>query len=116
MMAAPHPRTQYARSDGVNIAFQVFGAGALDLVVVPRWVSHLEHMWQHPFYAAYLERRARFPPPILFDNPGTRLSDRVSVSTRNKTVDDIRAELDALGIRRRSIYSIATGGARVTTV
>jgi len=109
-MAAPHPQTQYARSDGVNIAFQVFGAGAFDLVVVPGWVSHLEHMWHHPFYAAYLERLARFARLILFDKRGTGLSDRVSIGTLNDRVDDISAVMDALGIRRAAIYGVSEGG------
>src|SRR6202158_1063548 len=39
--AAHHPPTQYARRNGVNIAFQVFGSGPFDLIVVPGWVSHL---------------------------------------------------------------------------
>ena len=107
---APHPKTQYARSNGVNIAFQVFGTGPFDLVVVPGWVSHLEHMWQHPFYAAYLQRLARFARLILFDKRGTGLSDRVSVGTVEDRIDDIRAVMDALGIRRAAIYGISEGG------
>ncbi len=105
-----HPRTQYARSNDVNIAFQVFGAGPFDLVVVPGWVSHLEHMWQHPFYEAYLQRLSRFARLILFDKRGTGLSDRVSVGTLDDRIDDIRAVMDALGIRRAAIYGISEGG------
>ena len=39
------PETRYARSGDVNIAYQVFGDGALDLVYVPGWVSHVEETW-----------------------------------------------------------------------
>lgn len=107
---AHHPQTQYARSDDVNIAFQVFGSGPFDLVVVPGWVSHLEHMWQHPSYAGYLQRLARFARLILFDKRGTGLSDRVSVGPLDDRIDDIRAVMDALGIRRAAIYGISEGG------
>jgi hypothetical protein len=31
------PRIQYAKSDGVQIAYQVVGAGLLDLVYLPAW-------------------------------------------------------------------------------
>jgi hypothetical protein len=31
------PETRYARNGDVNIAYQVFGTGALDLVYVPGW-------------------------------------------------------------------------------
>jgi pimeloyl-ACP methyl ester carboxylesterase/DNA-binding CsgD family transcriptional regulator len=106
----PHPRTQYARSNDVNVAFQVYGAGPFDLVVVPGWVSHLEHMWQHPLYEAYLRRLSRFARLILFDKRGTGLSDRVSVGTLDDRVDDIRVVMDALGIRRAAIYAISEGG------
>ena len=106
----PHPPTMYARSHGINIAFQVFGAGPFDLVLVPGWVSHLEHMWRHPFYAAYLQRLARFARLILFDKRGTGLSDRVSVGSLEDRIDDIGAVMDALGIRRAALYGVSEGG------
>jgi hypothetical protein len=36
-----HPPTRYARSGEINIAFQIYGTGPLDLVLVPGWVSIL---------------------------------------------------------------------------
>jgi pimeloyl-ACP methyl ester carboxylesterase/DNA-binding CsgD family transcriptional regulator len=105
-----HPPTMYARSRGVNIAFQVFGAGPFDLVLVPGWVSHLEHMWRHPLYSAYLQRLARFARLILFDKRGTGLSDRVSVGSLAERIDDIGAVMDALGIRRAAVYGVSEGG------
>jgi pimeloyl-ACP methyl ester carboxylesterase/DNA-binding CsgD family transcriptional regulator len=106
---AHHPETQYARRNGVNIAFQVFGSGPFDLVVVPGWVSHLEHMWQHPSYVAYLQRLGRFARLILFDKRGTGLSDRVSVGTLEDRMDDIGAVMDALGSRKAAVYGISEG-------
>jgi pimeloyl-ACP methyl ester carboxylesterase/DNA-binding CsgD family transcriptional regulator len=106
---ANHPQTQYARRNGVNIAFQVFGSGPFDLVIVPGWVSHLEHMWQHPSYVAYLQRLGRFARLILFDKRGTGLSDRVSVGTLEDRMDDISAVMDALGSRRAAVYGISEG-------
>lgn len=35
------PATRYARSGGVNIAYQVVGDGPFDLVVIPIWVSRV---------------------------------------------------------------------------
>ena len=48
------PETLYANSDGVSIAYQVFGSGAQDLVVVPGIVSHLEENWRVPEIARML--------------------------------------------------------------
>ena len=36
------PTKDYARSGEVNIAYQAFGDGPLDLVFVPGFISHLE--------------------------------------------------------------------------
>ena len=108
--AAIHPQTRYARNGKVNIAFQLIGSGAVDLVVVPGWVSHLEHMWRDPSYVAYLRRLARFARLILFDKRGTGMSDRVSVGSVEDRVNDIHAVLDALGIQRTAIYGISEGG------
>jgi pimeloyl-ACP methyl ester carboxylesterase len=71
------PTTRYATSGDYSIAYQVVGDGALDLVVVPGFVSHLEHAWENPAYAHFLERLASFSRLILFDKRGTGLSDRV---------------------------------------
>ena len=40
--------TRYAKSGGVNIAYQVTGEGPLDLVLVAGFVSHLELDWEEP--------------------------------------------------------------------
>ena len=42
------PPTLYAESDGLSIAYQVFGEGATDLLVVPGIISHLDADWEDP--------------------------------------------------------------------
>ncbi|MCP9487364.1 MAG: hypothetical protein MSC30_16065 [Gaiellaceae bacterium MAG52_C11] len=68
------PETRYARSGEVNIAFQVVGEGPLDLVLVPRFVSHLDLDWEEPRYAHMLRRLSSFARLILFDKRGTGLA------------------------------------------
>ena len=52
----------------------------------PGFVSHLEHLWEEPPLARFLERLASFSPLILFDKRGTGLSDRVpSASCRRSS-------------------------------
>ena len=65
--------TKYARSGDVNVAYQVVGKGALDLVLVPGWVSHVEHAWEEPSFAGFLRRLASFCRLILLDRRGTGL-------------------------------------------
>ncbi|TIM92649.1 MAG: hypothetical protein E5Y59_23260, partial [Mesorhizobium sp.] len=42
------PPTHYVKSAGTNIAYQVTGAGPIDIVYVPGWVSNLDLAWQSP--------------------------------------------------------------------
>lgn len=41
----PRTKTKYAKSGGVNIAYQVVGDGPVDLVMVPGWTSNVEGWW-----------------------------------------------------------------------
>ena len=76
------PITRYAHSRDVNIAYQVIGDGASDIVFVMGWVSHLDYFWAEPSFAAFLRRLASFGRLILFDKRGTGLSDRVPACPR----------------------------------
>jgi hypothetical protein len=44
------PETRYALSGDVNIAYQVMGAGPLDIIMVPGVVSHIEFMHEMAGY------------------------------------------------------------------
>ena len=59
------PITRYARSGDVNIAYQVFGDGPIDLVFVMGWVSHLECFWTEPGFARFLRRLAELSRVIV---------------------------------------------------
>ena len=74
--------TRYAKSGTFHIAYQVSGSGPLDLVATPGFISHLEHQWEEPRFAAYLRRLASFSRLITFDKRGTGLSDRDAGGTR----------------------------------
>jgi pimeloyl-ACP methyl ester carboxylesterase/DNA-binding winged helix-turn-helix (wHTH) protein len=107
------PETHYATSGDVNIAYQVVGEGALDLVFVMGWVSHLEYFWQEPSFARFLTRLASFSRLILFDKRGTGLSDRVPVNelpTLEQRMDDVRAVMEAVGSERAALCGVSEGG------
>jgi pimeloyl-ACP methyl ester carboxylesterase len=78
------PETKYARSGDVHIAYQVFGEGELDVVIVPGFVSHIELIWEHAPAARYLEAIASFARVIMFDKRGSGLSDRVADAPTSK--------------------------------
>ena len=103
--------TRYAKSGGINIAYQVTGEGSLDLVLVPGFVSHLENDWDEPRSAHFLERLSSFSRLIRFDKRGTGLSDRPGglpdIETR---MDDVRAVMDAAGAEGAALFGYSEGG------
>ena len=106
------PETRYAKSGDVHIAYQVVGAGLIDLVLVPGFVSHVEGWWEEPLCARFLERLASFSRLILFDKRGTGLSDReAGVPTLEQRMDDVRAVMAAAGSERAAVLGISEGGA-----
>jgi len=110
---ATTPDTRYAKSGGVNIAYQVVGDGPVDLVYVPGWVSHVELAWELPDLAAGFERLASFSRVILFDKRGTGMSDPVppdELPTLEQRMEDVRAVMDAVGSERAAIFGASEGG------
>jgi pimeloyl-ACP methyl ester carboxylesterase len=105
------PKTQYARSGDVSIAYQVIGEGPFDLVFVPGWVSNLDLHWQNPLSTSFFHRLASFSRLILFDKRGTGLSDPfVGVPTLEQRMDDVRVVMDAAGSERAAIFGLSEGG------
>jgi pimeloyl-ACP methyl ester carboxylesterase len=106
------PETRYAKSGGVNIAYQVVGSGPRDLVLVPGWVSNLDVFWEEPTLSRMLQRLATFTRLILFDKRGTGLSDRVAdMPSLEVRMDDVRAVMDAVGSPRAALFGYSEGGA-----
>lgn len=109
------PRTQYAKSGEVSIAYQVLGNGPVDLVYMQGWLSHIEFAWENPDYARFLMRLSSFARLIRLDRRGMGLSDRdVGSSTLEERVDDIRAVMDAAGSERAAILAVSEGGYMAT--
>src|SRR5262249_49357299 len=103
--------TKYAKSGGVNIAYQVVGEGHIDLVFIPGWVSHIESAGEEPSLAPFFERMASFSRLILLDRRGTGLSDPVDrLPTLEERVDDVRAVMDAAGSARAFLFGISESG------
>jgi pimeloyl-ACP methyl ester carboxylesterase len=108
-----HPKTEYARSGDLHIAYQVVGEGPLDLVYVPGWVSNVELAWEEPTLARFLNRLASFSRLITFDKRGTGLSDRVphaALPPLEERMDDLRAVMDAAGAERAALFGFSEGG------
>jgi pimeloyl-ACP methyl ester carboxylesterase len=111
MLDTNHIETRYAKSGELNIAYQVFGAGDIDVVLIPGWASNVENIWTLPEFAAFAASLAKFARVILLDRRGTGLSDPVvDPPTLEERMDDVRAVMDAAGWERAVIWGISEGG------
>ena len=101
------PRTQYARSGEVQLAYQVFGEGDRDLVLVLDWASHLEALWDQPLVEEFLASLGRVGRVLWFDMRGIGMSDPVpgGASAPEDWVDDVVAVMDAAGSERATVVA-----------
>jgi pimeloyl-ACP methyl ester carboxylesterase len=105
------PETRYAKNGDVHIAYQVFGGGPLDLVVVHGFVGNIELHWDFPDAARFYTRLGSFCRVICFDKRGTGLSDRdCGIATLEERMDDVRAVMDAAGSERAALFGQSEGG------
>ncbi|NHN24063.1 alpha/beta fold hydrolase [Flavobacterium jejuense] len=105
------PETKYTKSGEINIAYQVFGSGSIDLVYIPGWVSNIDLMWACPELVSFLVELGKIARVILFDKRGTGLSDRVvDFSTLEERMDDIRAVMDIVDSKRAVLFGHSEGG------
>jgi class 3 adenylate cyclase/alpha-beta hydrolase superfamily lysophospholipase len=96
-----------------DVAYQVVGDGAVDLLYFHGLGSDFEHFWEMPLYAEFLARLASFSRLILFDRRGTGGSDEVphlNAATWEDWTEDVRVVLDAVGSTRSAIFAAGDAG------
>src|SRR5207302_3850110 len=88
------------------IAYQIVGERGPDLIIVPGFISHLDLQWTDLGFSRFLERLASFTRLILYDKPGTGLSDPIPhVPTLEERIADIRVLLDAVGSKKAVLFA-----------
>ena len=113
MLMGGLPRTRYAHSAGIHIAYQVSGDGPFDIVMVPGWISHLDMQWEQDGYHRFMDRLGSFGRLIRFDKRNMGLSDRFgdAMPPLEERMDDVRAVMDSAGSERAALIGISEGGA-----
>jgi class 3 adenylate cyclase len=106
------PKTRYAESGELNIAYCRSDSGPIDVVVTPGFATHLELMWEPPFSGRIFDRFSRFSRVIQIEKRGVGLSDRISEpATLEQRMDDLRAVMDAEEIEQAAFVGISEGAA-----
>lgn len=103
----PTPTTKYVTSGDVQLAYQVFGEGERDLVLVFDWASHLEVLWELRPMVEFLEQLGRIGRVLWFDMRGIGMSDPVpgGVLAVEDWVGDVAAVMDAAGCERATMIA-----------
>jgi len=99
---------RYAWNGDVALAFQVFGAGPVDLVYLQGYASHVDLNWASPHLARFLRGLGERARVIHTDRRGWGCSDRFSpgdVAPLEVQVDDLVAVMDAAGSERAVIFT-----------
>ena len=94
------PEIRYAQSGSATIAFQVFGSGPEDLLMIVGNHISIDSMDEEPALARFHRRLASFCRVIRFDRRGVGLSDPIVPSdppTLEQLADDALAVMDAAG-------------------
>jgi DNA-binding winged helix-turn-helix (wHTH) protein/pimeloyl-ACP methyl ester carboxylesterase len=103
-------RVGFCRSrDGTRIAYATSGAGS-PMVKAGHWLTHLEHDWQSPIWAGFLDALGSRFQLLRYDQRGNGLSDwdaeRLSLDA---FVEDLEAVTDAAGLDRFALYGSSQG-------
>ena len=61
------PATKFAQSKDITFAYQVFGDGPGDMVIIPGWLSNLDIFWEEPRVARFFLALAQFTRVFLID-------------------------------------------------
>jgi class 3 adenylate cyclase/alpha-beta hydrolase superfamily lysophospholipase len=108
----PPPETRYVvRPDGVNVAYQEWGSGPVDLLYAPGFISHLDLLWADPGYTKFFTRLGSIARVIAYDKPGTGCSDPIPhLPSLEERMEDIRLVLDAAGSKQAVVMGFSEGG------
>jgi len=105
------PTTRYVKGSGAHLAYQTYGSGEFDILIMPGFVSHVERVWEHPACRGFLLSLMTLGRLILFDRRGVGLSDRVgSAPDIDVTAADIGTVLRAAGTRRVVLFGASECG------
>jgi pimeloyl-ACP methyl ester carboxylesterase len=94
------------------VAYQVFGDGPLDVVLIPEWTTHVDLWWEEPHVVRFFRRLGSFSRVIVYDKRGTGASDPVPLGAApniEQWMDDVVLVMDAAGVERAALLGASVG-------
>jgi class 3 adenylate cyclase len=102
------PRTRYASCGEIDIAYQVFGDGPMDLLMLPGPLIPIDCVDLEPSMYRFHRRLASFCRVIRFDQRGIGLSSRVpslDMLGPESWAQDALAVMNAVGCEKATIFA-----------
>ena len=102
------PRTRYASCGEIDIAYQVFGDGPTDVLVLPGPLIPIDTVDQEPSMYRFHRRLASFSRVIRFDQRGIGLSSRVpslDMIGPKSWAQDAIAVMNAVGSELATVFA-----------
>jgi pimeloyl-ACP methyl ester carboxylesterase len=100
---------EFAVRDGAYIAYEIFGTGPTDLVVIPGAQFPIDHMWDLPQLAEFMQALGEIARVIAYDARGLGASDPMPTidpaAGLESQASDLLAVMDAAESDRASILS-----------
>ena len=118
-MSNEFPQVRYADADGVSIAYEVRGAGSLDVVVVPTAMASLMTATVDPVVGQLLAHVASFARLIRFDKRGIGMSDPLvagGAPPLEQQCSDVLAVMNAVASDRAALLGAGAAGCQVALV
>src|SRR5438874_3219981 len=103
----------YARLGSQRIAYEVFGAGPVDLVVTAGSFSAFDTDWEDPTAELFFRRLASFARMIRFDRRGTGASDPLPLDALppwESFVEELSCVMAEVGSERAAIMTAYDAG------
>jgi class 3 adenylate cyclase len=97
--------------DGKSIAYEVFGAGPIDLIFEQQW-GPIDLLWELPQLASFLSQLGSIARVVMYDSIGSGASDRLlnrGASTVELFADETVAVLDAVNSPRAVLFDASAG-------
>ncbi len=103
----------YARLGSQRIAYEVFGAGPVDLVVTAGSFSAFDTDWEDPMAELFFRRLASFARVIRFDRRGTGASDPLPLDALppwESFIEELDCVMTDVGSKRAAIMTSYDAG------
>jgi class 3 adenylate cyclase len=98
------PETEFVHCGEIQIAYQVYGSGPVEVVICGGPAGHVEVYWEEPVVHRWYERLGRFARVAIFDRRGTGASDSARrPPTEAQYMEDLAAVIDACGFTRPTL-------------